>query len=349
MVRVPIFMKYERPGSIGSALIQMMCAVNWSATSGRLSGQREDVAARDVDLVRERHRDGVARGGFLDLPVRGEQAGDGGSAPRRRDDDGVAAPKPAARNRAGIAAKVEIGPVHPLHRQPERRLRAILVDVAGFEIGEQRRAIMPGRAGARRGHVVSDARRDRDGDERTKAERLGEFLEGRDDCPEGRFVVIDEVDLVDRQHDMPDAEQRDDQRMAARLRQQALARVDQQDRQIRIRGAGRHVAGILFMARRVGDDERTFRRREIAIGDVDRDALFALGLETIDQQREVDFGAGRAVLLGIALERGELIVENQFLLVEQTSDQRRLAVVDRTAGQEAQGGQGIGQGQRVHG
>ena len=38
------------------------------------------------------------------------------------------------------------------------------------------------------------------------------------------------------------------------------------------------------------------RRREEAVGDVDGDALLALGLEAVDQQREIDVVAGRAVL-----------------------------------------------------
>ena len=76
--------------------------------------------------------------------------------------------------------------------------------------------------------------------------------------------------------------------VAAGLRQQALARVDQHDREFGVGGAGRHVAGILLVAGRVGDDEGAPRGREIAIGDVDGDALLALGLEPVDQQREVD-------------------------------------------------------------
>ena len=35
---------------------------------------------------------------------------------------------------------------------------------------------------------------------------------------------------------------------------------------------------------------------KIAIGDVDGDALLALGLQPVDQQREIDLLAGRAVL-----------------------------------------------------
>jgi hypothetical protein len=42
------------------------------------------------------------------------------------------------------------------------------------------------------------------------------------------------------------------------------------------------------------------------------------------------------VFFRVALKRGEMIVENEFLLVEQAPDQRRLAVVDRAAGEKAQ-------------
>ena len=140
---------------------------------------------------------------------------------------------------------------------------------------------------------------------------------------------------------MANAEQRDDDGVAMGLRQQALARIDQQDGEIGVGGAGRHVAGVLLVAGRVGDDERAARGREIAIGDVDGDALLALGLEPVDQQREIDVVAGRAVLLRIAFERRELIVEDQLLLVEQPADQGRLAVVDRAAGEQAQRRQGV--------
>ena len=68
----------------------------------------------------------------------------------------------------------------------------------------------------------------------------------------------------------------------------ALGGVDQQDGEVGGRGAGRHVARVLDVARRVGDDEAALRRGEEAVGDVDGDALLALRLEPVDEQREVD-------------------------------------------------------------
>ena len=54
------------------------------------------------------------------------------------------------------------------------------------------------------------------------------------------------------------------------------------------RGAGDHVARVLLVARRVGDDELALVGGEEAVGDVDGDALLALGRQAVDQQREVD-------------------------------------------------------------
>ena len=76
--------------------------------------------------------------------------------------------------------------------------------------------------------------------------------------------------------------------VAPRLGQHALARVDQDHRQVGGRGAGDHVARVLLVARRVGDDELAPLGGEEAVGDIDGDALLALGGQAVDQQREID-------------------------------------------------------------
>src|SRR3546814_6293896 len=75
---------------------------------------------------------------------------------------------------------------------------------------------------------------------------------------------------------------------------------------------------------------------EKAISDVDGDPLLAFGGEAVDEQREVDFLPLRSDALAVGFERGELILEDYFAVVKQPPDQRRLAVVDRSAGDEAQ-------------
>ncbi|MOA55637.1 hypothetical protein D3C78_1794640 [compost metagenome] len=77
---------------------------------------------------------------------------------------------------------------------------------------------------------------------------------------------------------MANAQQRSDKTVSAGLIQHPFACVDQQDRQIAGRGPGRHIAGVLLMPRRIGNNKFALFGREIAIGYVDGNALLTLGL-----------------------------------------------------------------------
>lgn len=77
--------------------------------------------------------------------------------------------------------------------------------------------------------------------------------------------------------------------MAAGLIQHPLAGVDQDDGQIAGGGAGGHVARVLLMARGVRDDKFALGGGEIAVGHVDGDALLALRLQAVYQQRQSSF------------------------------------------------------------
>ena len=127
--------------------------------------------------------------------------------------------------------------------------------------------------------------------------------------------------------------------MAARLRQQRhrrrpeveLGRVDEDDGRIAAGRGGDHVPRVLLVAGRVGDDELALARREIAVGDVDRDALLALGLEAVGEEGEVD----RLRRAAPSLEGVELVGEDGAAVEQQPADQRALAVVDAARGEEA--------------
>ena len=106
------------------------------------------------------------------------------------------------------------------------------------------------------------------------------------------------------------------------------------DREVRGGGAGDHVARVLNVAGRVGDDELAPRRGEVAVGDVDGDALLALGAQAVGQQRQVDLGV--AAPAAGPLDGGELVLEDALRVVQQAADERALAVVDRAGGGEAQ-------------
>ena len=75
-------------------------------------------------------------------------------------------------------------------------------------------------------------------------------------------------------------------------------------------------------------------RGGVAVGDVDGDALLALGPQAVGDEGQVDLVDAPAPRGG--LDRLELVVEELPGVVEQAADQRRLAVVDGADGGEAQ-------------
>ena len=102
----------------------------------------------------------------------------------------------------------------------------------------------------------------------------------------------------------------------------------------------RHVARVLLAAGRVGDDELARVGGEEAVGDVDGDALLALGDQPVDQQREIDALIAHMAVAAVGLQCGQLVVEDQLAVIKQPPDQRGFAVIDRAAGQKTQ--QGLG-------
>ena len=147
---------------------------------------------------------------------------------------------------------------------------------------------------------------------RGKADLFGEGGVIPRQCVKRALIEADEVDFIDGDDHVPDSEQRADERMPPRLDQDALASVNQHDCELGVRGAGCHVAGVLLMARRIGHDEGAPRGGKETVGDVNGDALLTLGLQSVDQKREIDILAGRAVARGILDQARHLVVEDQF-------------------------------------
>ena len=135
--------------------------------------------------------------------------------------------------------------------------------------------------------VVAVQRGDRDDGQVGRFELGREVGELVGDLVEDLLRVVDQVHLVDAQHQVRHPQQRAQERVPARLLDQALARVDQDQREVGRGGAGDHVAGVLDVPGRVGDDEFALGRGEVAVGDIDRDALLPLGPQTVGEQREV--------------------------------------------------------------
>ena len=313
---------------------------------GRVLGGGNHVAAGDVHLVLEgqHHR---LPGDCLD-PVAfvGHDARHAGLAPGGLHANAVARAHAARGDQAAETAEIQVRPVHPLHRQSQRAgLQPRLVDVGGLEEPHQRRPVVPGRAVARVNDVVAAQAGDRNRRDVGQPDAGGEPAVVVVDLPVRGLVVADEVHLVDRQDHLADPDQRHQVAVAAGLREDALARVDQDHGHVGRGGPGDHVARVLLVTGGVGDDELPALGAEEAVRHVDRDALLTLGSQPVDEQREVDLAALGAPLAGIGLDGGDLVVEQHLRLEQQASDQGALPVVDRTAGDEAQQALGLVLGQ----
>ena len=329
----------RRPGPQRGGLVEPADRRLEAAVRGRLVGGPADhVAAGDVELVVEQHRHRHRREGLGDGAVGRVDPGDRRGLARGQDHHLVPLLEDAADDRAGVAAVVGVlgrhRPDHGLHREPVVEQVAVGGDVDVLELAEQRLPVEPGHVGRALDHVVALQGRDRHEAEVGDLQLGGEGGELLADLVVDRLVVVDQVHFVDAEHQVGHPQQRGEQGVAAGLFEHAFAGVDQQQRQVGGRGAGDHVARVLDVAGGVGDHELAPRRREVAVGDVDRDPLLALGPQAVGQQRQV--GLLVAARERGLLDRGELVLEDRFGVVQEPPDQGRLAVVDRAGGGDPQ-------------
>ena len=133
---------------------------------------------------------------------------------------------------------------------------------------------------------------------------------------------------------MLDTEQRHQIGVTARLRDDACAGIHQDDGEISRRTAGNHVARILFVSRRVGNDEFAVVRAEVTIRHVDGNTLFAFRLQAVQQQGIVDVVTCIADAFAVTFQCIQLVLVNLLTIEQQPSDKRRFPVVHRTGGQE---------------
>ena len=223
-----------------------------------------------------------------------------------------------------------------MHRHPQAFRVAHGGHRDGLEQVHERRALIPRHVGGLLHHVVAAQGGDGDEVEVVHGQLGGEGEVFVADGVEHRLLVTHVVHLVDGDDEVADAEKLGDVAVAAGLRQDAVVGVDEDDGHIAGGGAGDHVARVLLMAGGVGDDELAPGGGEVAIRHVDGDALLALGLQAIDQEREVHataLGADGAAVLADGIE---LVLVDHPRVVQQAADERALAVVDAAAGEKAQ-------------
>jgi hypothetical protein len=301
----------------------------------------DHVAPGHVDVVGqpEGDRHGGERLGHR--PVGAVDAGDGRRQAGGQHDHLVAGLEHPAGHRARIAPVVVqvmvdlVLRAHDvLHGEAGVDQVAVAGDVGLLEVMQQRRSLVPIHVGRPFHDVVAVQRRDGDERQVVHVEAHGEASEFGLDLLETVLRPTDEIHLVDAHHQVGDAQQRCQEGVPAGLLEDALAGVDEHQRQVGGRGAGDHVARVLDVPRGVGDYELPLGGGEVAVGDVDGDSLLTLRPQAVGQQGQV--GVCVAPRQAGALDRLELVLEDRLGVVEQAADERRLAVIHRACGGEAQ-------------
>jgi hypothetical protein len=182
------------------------------------------------------------------------------------------------------------------------------VDV--FQVPQERGTGIPRGAGGGGDDVVAVERAHRDEDDVGQPEAREKGFKLGTDLAEARFAPVDQIHFVDRDHHMRNAQQPGDAGVAAALLDDSGARIDEDDREVGRGGPGHHVAGVLDVPRGVGHDEAAAGRGEVAVGDVDGDALLAFGAQPVGEVGEVDLAAAGDG--GGAFERLELVLHDRL-------------------------------------
>jgi len=277
----------------------------------------QHVATGYVDLVFQGQGDRLARRGLLQLAVVGDDGFDPAGLARWQYRDFIALAHDAAGQGTGEATEIQVRAIDVLHREAQVVEVAVAGDLDAFENLHQRLTFVPVRPLALVDDVV--ALEGGHGHEmqrsRLEADALGKGQVVGLDALEHALIEVHQVHLVDGHDDVLDAQQGGDEAVPTGLGLHAVAGVDEDDRQVAGRGAGRHVAGVLLMTGGVGDDELALGGAEVAVGHVNGDALLALGLQAIDQQRQVHVIAGGADLLRVAGDGFQMILVDHFGIV----------------------------------
>jgi len=87
----------------------------------RCIGRRDHIAATDINLIAQRQRHGLTRHCLVKVAIRGDNARDTAERASRADAHARALPDKATGDQTRETTEIQIRPVHPLHRQAERR------------------------------------------------------------------------------------------------------------------------------------------------------------------------------------------------------------------------------------
>ena len=299
-------------------------------TTGSLRRRGETcdhIAAADVGLVVESKHDRLRGMSLSEIAIPGGDGANPAAYFGGQRDNLVAGANAARGDLAGEAPEILIGADHTLDRKTKVALRALGCKWDRLEKFEKARSAVPGSPGAAVHDVVAREGADGNRDQFRNFKDGGESEQVATVLFENFFGEVDQIHLVDGGDHRRDAEQRGDAGMPARLIEDAFTRVDQDDGNIGRGSPGSHIARVLLVAGRVGDDEFSLRRREIAVGDIDGDALLARMCGEVPhiggmQQR---LGGNAADVQAGAAEAGVVVKERHLQSQLRAADSRCVA------------------------
>jgi len=139
----------------------------------------------------------------------------------------------AARDAAGKAAKRGVGTNHGLHRETKASQRVFLWKRNCFEMFQQRRALIPQHALAEVNDVVSFNGADGHAlnvcDSQLSCEREKIVLQFKENI----FAILNEIHFVDSGKDVGNSQERSNESVTSRLREEPLSGIYQNDCEVR--------------------------------------------------------------------------------------------------------------------
>ena len=247
-------------------------------------GESDHIAAGDIDVVFEVKRHAEWCAGALAIVTEHVDLGD----PRCRAGwqghdlvaDGDRATVDTACETTNVMRTFVVSN-DPLHRHAEGRLDHGWVKIV--QDVQDRWSVVPGRLG----RVLSEVDTVECREWNRSDPRSVDLSSGRNelvgDLDKTGLVVVDKIDLIDTGDHVAHAEHAADREVSTGLRCRAVLCINQQDRCIRTRSGRHHVARVLHVPRRVTKQDAPAIGIEGTVGNIDGDALLALGAQAVGQ------------------------------------------------------------------
>ena len=102
------------------------------------------------------------------------------------------------------------------------------------------------------------------------------------------LAVIYQVHLVDTHEDVRDLQEGGNEGVTLGLFDHAFACIHEDEGKVGGRSTGNHVAGVLHVSWRICNDEFTLGCSEVAVGNINGDALLAFVFKAVCEEAEVD-------------------------------------------------------------